>query len=130
MTSGKLESNLKNLHGVKLQSQRSKYTHKVIGHEELCFVVISGDVVFLHQNLNISVHVHLLDGLLYLPMALEYAGFECISVRLGFQRIPATRTSFQTFSHGSAFDRSWTSGGCISSDCCTALPPAASPAPG
>lgn len=47
-------------------------THKVVGHEELGLDVIRRDAVFLDQDLNVPVHVHLLDGLLYLPVALQY----------------------------------------------------------
>lgn len=50
-----------------------KQTHKIISHEKLCFVIVCCDAVFRHQSLHISVHVHLLDDLFYLPLALEFA---------------------------------------------------------
>lgn len=124
---------MSDLEGTHVQPTRFKgddwtRTHKVIGHEELCFDVVRSDAVLLHQNLNVLVHVHLLDGLLYLPVALQRAAVGGVSVRL--ERIPREEDELSDVSRGSTFDRSWTSGGCISSECCTALPPAASPALG
>lgn len=112
---------------VRVSVWRSK-THKVIGHEELCFDVVHSDAVLLHQDLNVSVHVHLLRGLFNLPVALQRTGADGVSVQVA----PGlcVEDELSDISRGSVFDRSWTSGGCISSECCTALPPAAFPAPG
>lgn len=50
-----------------------RQTYKIISHQKLSFVIFSCDVVFLHQGFYIFVHVHPLDCLLYLSLALEAA---------------------------------------------------------
>lgn len=53
------------------QSERLQ-TYKIIHHQKLNFVILSNSVFFL-QDLYVFVHVHSLDQLLYLLMALEEA---------------------------------------------------------
>lgn len=52
---------------------RKVQAYKIISHQKLCLVVFSHDVVFLHQGLHVFVHVHPLDCLFYLLLALETA---------------------------------------------------------
>lgn len=58
----------------KLSQRKKLQTYKIISHQKLCFVIFSCDAVFLHQGLYVFIHVHPLDCLFYLPLALEVAG--------------------------------------------------------
>lgn len=48
-------------------------TYEIISHQKLSFVIFGCDGVLVHQGLYIFVHVHPLDCLFYLSLALEAA---------------------------------------------------------
>lgn len=48
-------------------------TYKIISHQILCFVIFSCDAGFHHQGLYVFIHVHPLDCLFGLSLALEVA---------------------------------------------------------
>lgn len=52
-------------------------SYEIISHQKLCFVLCGCDAVFLYHSLYVFIHVHPLDRLLYLSLALQAAD-ECI----------------------------------------------------
>lgn len=58
---------------LQILTEKKMQTYKIISHQKLSCVIFSCDAVFLHQGLYVFIHVHPLDCLFYLSLALEVA---------------------------------------------------------